>query len=426
MANETQPLEDSRSTQISEPVPAAVLAGVAGTVCFFAVALLYFVWRWYRRRTSKSQQLLHLTPAVGPAMVQGVRHTIDFVLPTIQVTEIGEDSETDFARSYSDTEQYAARYKRRSILERYAIDPQSFQKCLYQDTLAGGGQPPTAGKVGFRLQYSCARQTLLVRVLGAVDLPPAFKRGTANPFVKVTILPDKTPKFASRVQRNTLNPCFGDIFSFSVKRTQVSSKTVRIAVWDHDRFSRKVLVGQACYPLKDSCSSEGEAQDFDSQDVWLDLLPDPEASQSRGGSLLVSLSYHQDSCELTCAMPQARGLKVAPTERDAAVYVKCALYVGHRLIRARKTPPRPRASEVSFGSEASSFTVKLPENHNPLTSNVLLLCSAHCKQGPFLGKTLLGRCRLGPHCGSDAGIRHWKDLIDAPSGEAISRWHPLT
>ncbi|XP_064457893.1 synaptotagmin-3-like [Ornithodoros turicata] len=422
MANDTEvPKDLVRHADI----PVALLGSVGAAVALLVIILLFILWRWHQRRLRKKHQLSRLTPPMTSSVTQGVKHTIDFVLPTIQISEMTEDSETDFARSYSDTEQYAARFKR-SYLGRYAIEPAGFQKGLYQETHTGINVPPTAGRVGFRLQYNTARQTLLVRLLGAADLPPAFKRGTANPFAKVTLLPDKTPKFASRVQKNTLNPCFGDIFSFNVKRTQLASKTVRVAIWDHDRFSRKVLVGQACYQLKENCTNDESAKDFDTQDLWLDLLLDPETSQSRGGALLISLSYQKESGQLTCSMSQAQGLKVpAAADRDAVIYIKCALYVDKRILRSCKTPPQPRASEVAFSDETSSFSVRLPVEHDLSSANVLLICSAHCRLGTFSGKTLLGRCRLGPQCGSDIGIRHWKELSNAPSGESISRWHSL-
>jgi len=57
---------------------------------------------------------------------------------------------------------------------------------------------------------------LSVSVMEATDLPGMDMSGTSDPYVKVYLLPEKKPKFETRVHRKTLNPVFNETFVFKV------------------------------------------------------------------------------------------------------------------------------------------------------------------------------------------------------------------
>ena len=57
---------------------------------------------------------------------------------------------------------------------------------------------------------------LSVSVIEAIDLPGMDMSGTSDPYVKVYLLPEKKPKFETRVHRKTLNPIFNETFVFKV------------------------------------------------------------------------------------------------------------------------------------------------------------------------------------------------------------------
>jgi len=58
---------------------------------------------------------------------------------------------------------------------------------------------------------------LSVGVIEATDLPGMDMSGTSDPYVKVYLLPEKKPKFETRVHRKTLNPVFDETFVFKVR-----------------------------------------------------------------------------------------------------------------------------------------------------------------------------------------------------------------
>ena len=58
-------------------------------------------------------------------------------------------------------------------------------------------------------------QTFFIQVLEAQELPPTdWSTGATDPFVKVYLLPDKKPKFETKVHRKNCNPTFNQTFVF--------------------------------------------------------------------------------------------------------------------------------------------------------------------------------------------------------------------
>lgn len=42
------------------------------------------------------------------------------------------------------------------------------------------------------------------------------RNGMSDPYMKVTILPERKPKFETKIKRNTLNPGYNETFLFNV------------------------------------------------------------------------------------------------------------------------------------------------------------------------------------------------------------------
>lgn len=57
---------------------------------------------------------------------------------------------------------------------------------------------------------------LQVTVYEAMELPGGNMSGSADPYVKVFLHPEKKPKFETKVHRKTLNPQFNETFVFKV------------------------------------------------------------------------------------------------------------------------------------------------------------------------------------------------------------------
>ena len=57
--------------------------------------------------------------------------------------------------------------------------------------------------------------TFLLQVIECAELPPTdWSTGLTDPFVKLYLLPDKKPKYETKVHRKNLNPKFDQTFIF--------------------------------------------------------------------------------------------------------------------------------------------------------------------------------------------------------------------
>ena len=99
------------------------------------------------------------------------------------------------------------------------------------------------GKLTFTLQYVPVTEHLRVCVVKADDLPAKDFSGTADPYVKVYLLPDRRHKYQTKVHRKTLNPEFNETFTFNVPYKDLENRLLQFNVYDFDRFSRHDLIG---------------------------------------------------------------------------------------------------------------------------------------------------------------------------------------
>lgn len=42
------------------------------------------------------------------------------------------------------------------------------------------------------------------------------RNGMSDPYIKLSILPERKPKFETKIKRNNLNPTFNETFQFNV------------------------------------------------------------------------------------------------------------------------------------------------------------------------------------------------------------------
>lgn len=58
---------------------------------------------------------------------------------------------------------------------------------------------------------------LFVTMKEAVGLPAVDSCGTSDPYVKLYILPEKKPRYETKVHLKSLNPVFDETFRFTVR-----------------------------------------------------------------------------------------------------------------------------------------------------------------------------------------------------------------
>lgn len=259
----------------------SLLLGLLG-VGLITCLLVALVVRGYRSKNKKAKQLAAILPkvAVTRPVSYGIRgdQAIEFVVPTITVPEttpysVTEDSMSDSdcfgITSGSDREAGPSTRRIRHPAGRYAISPHEINKRLYLD--CEQRRQNQVGRVNFVLHYSHYRQQLLVTLLSALELPLNEKRHSVNPFAKVRLLPEKTPKFVTKMQRNNANPLFNELFIFPAKKAGLENRVLRISLWHYDRFSRKYFIGQSHFRLGEAGITSAADSDVITDEVWRTL-----------------------------------------------------------------------------------------------------------------------------------------------------------
>lgn len=91
--------------------------------------------------------------------------------------------------------------------------------------------------------------SIIVELLGAVNLPSADRSGLSDPYVRFYLAGDRDCMYMSDVEKNTLNPVFNEKFRFDVG--DVASSTLKVFVYDWDLGSRDDLLGGYIFKLED-------------------------------------------------------------------------------------------------------------------------------------------------------------------------------
>lgn len=366
----------------------------------------------------RNQLLKDITPKVDHR-IMGVRasDSIRFVVPTVQVSETTEDSlsETDSSGSkFSDRE---GRIRKNNI--GYQIHLEDLEKNLYDDDAKDNTRNhENIGCIGFSLHYSYHRQELCVRLIAATDIKSHFLKGTANPYVKLTLLPEKSPKYFTRVHRNTLNPVFNETFLFPAKLFEIEERILKITLWDYDKYSRKIKIGEIKYPVKESNITSSISDDVTTKDLWLSLKYNSDKVNENCGELLISICYNREKATLTLTILKAKNILIRGKDKDtASVYVKVTLYVRKKLVRAKKTVSRRKTPEIEFNN---SFLIHIPQS---ALNEVDILISL-CGKSGIGSKYIIGRTQVGANCISNQGIQHWQDMVASLNSTSV-HWHTL-
>lgn len=118
---------------------------------------------------------------------------------------------------------------------------------------------PSLGTVSLTVDYNFPKKALVVTIVGARGLPAMDEQaGSSDPYVKMTILPEKKHRVKTRVLRKTLDPLFDETFTFyGVAYSSLPELTLHFLVLSFDRFARDDVVGEAVVPLKGVDPSTG-------------------------------------------------------------------------------------------------------------------------------------------------------------------------
>merc|ERR1712051_1023707 len=277
-------------------------------------------------------------------------------------------------------------------------------------------QQEEKGRIKFRLEYDFTLQELKVTIIECAELPPTdWSTGATDPFVKLYLLPDKKPKYESKVHRKNCNPKFDQTFIFkNIPYVDTFDKTLVMAVYDYDRFSSSDKQSEIQVPLN-SIDLAGPV------DEWKDLAPLDDGSDQYLGDLCLSLRYVPSSGKLTVAVLEARKLKKMDITGASDPYVKLKLFdsKGKRIGKKKKTSVKS-CNLNPYWNESFVFLIDEMDMKR-VTLDVTVCDYDLIGGGDPIGKLMLGWTQNKSY---KPGFKHWKEALENPR-RPIIKWHVL-
>merc|ERR1712051_501285 len=277
-------------------------------------------------------------------------------------------------------------------------------------------QQEEKGRIKFRLEYDFTLQELKVTILECAELQPTdWSTGSTDPFVKLYLLPDKKPKYETKVHRKNCNPKFDQHFVFkNIPYVDTFDKTLVLAVYDYDRFSSSDQVSEIQVPLN-SVDLAGPV------DEWKDLAPLDDGSDQYLGDLCLSLRYVPSSGKLTVAVLEARKLKKMDITGASDPYVKLKLFdaKGKRIGKKKKTSVKS-CNLNPYWNESFVFIIE------EMDMKRVTLDITVCDYDLIGGGDPIGKIKLGWSQNKEykPGFKHWKEALENPR-RPIIKWHVL-
>lgn len=137
-----------------------------------------------------------------------------------------------------------------------SVSPDSLKSIT---SLSSEDKQDKLGTLFFSLEYNFEKKAFVVNIKEARGLPAMDEQSmTSDPYIKMTILPEKKHKVKTRVLRKTLDPAFDETFTFyGIPYSQIQDLTLHFMILSFDRFSRDDVIGEVLIPLAGIELSEG-------------------------------------------------------------------------------------------------------------------------------------------------------------------------
>ncbi|XP_054608544.1 synaptotagmin-4 [Dunckerocampus dactyliophorus] len=273
------------------------------------------------------------------------------------------------------------------------------------------------GTLHFALEYQPEKKAFIVHIKEAHGLSPTDEQSlTSDPYIKLTLLPEKKHRVKTRVLRKTLDPMFDETFSFyGIPLARVSELALQFMVLSFDRFSRDEIIGETLVPLSGIDLSEGRVL------MSREIIKRNIKKSSGRGELLLSLCYQSTTNTLTVVVLKARHLPKTDNNGPTDPYVKVNLYHGKKRVCKKKTLVKKCAPNPVFNE---LFTFDLPSDEGLRDNSVELLLMDSDAGNSRCPKRVLGRLVMGTSAVGTAG-EHWREICEHPRRQ-IAKWHAMS
>ncbi|KAM4680525.1 synaptotagmin-like protein 3 isoform 3-T4 [Amazona ochrocephala] len=152
------------------------------------------------------------------------------------------------------------------------------------------GKADVMGEIEFAMRYIFKACILEICIKRCKNLAYGEEKKKCNPYVKVYLLPDKSPqsKRKTAVKKRTVDPEFDETLKYKIEYSQLGSRQLQISVWHAGALKYRVFLGEVVIPLAAWDFQEDSMQLFS----WYQLKPKLEKPEhdliEDSGELLVS------------------------------------------------------------------------------------------------------------------------------------------
>ncbi|KAJ6656904.1 hypothetical protein lerEdw1_002905 [Lerista edwardsae] len=272
----------------------------------------------------------------------------------------------------------------------------------------------TLGTLTFSVDYNFPKKALVVTIQEAHGLPVMDEHSQgSDPYIKMTILPDKRHRVKTRVLRKTLDPIFDETFTFyGIPYSQLQDLVLHFLVLSFDRFSRDDVIGEVMVPLAGVDPSTGKVQ------LTREIIKRNIQKCISRGELQVSLSYQPVAQRMTVVVLKARHLPKMDITGLSDPYVKVNVYYSRKRIAKKKTHVKKCTLNPVFNE---SFIYDIPADLLPDISIEFLVIDFD----RTTKNEVVGRLILGAHSVTAGGVEHWREVCESPRKQ-IAKWHSLS
>ncbi|XP_053551379.1 synaptotagmin-11 [Bombina bombina] len=271
------------------------------------------------------------------------------------------------------------------------------------------------GALTLSVDYNFPKKALVVTIQEAHGLPVMDEHSQgSDPYIKMTILPDKKHRVKTRVLRKTLDPVFDETFTFyGIPYSQLQDLVLHFLVLSFDRFSRDDVIGEVMVPLAGVDPSTGKVQ------LTRDIIKRNIQKCISRGELQVSLSYQPVAQRMTVVVQKAKHLpRMDISGLSGNPYVKVNVYYGRKRIAKKKTHVKKCTLNPVFNE---SFIYDIPTDLLPDISIEFLVIDFD----RTTKNQVVGRLILGAHSITANGVEHWREVCENPR-KLIAKWHSLS
>ncbi|XP_067878842.1 synaptotagmin-11-like [Heterodontus francisci] len=270
------------------------------------------------------------------------------------------------------------------------------------------------GTLSFSVDYNFPKKALVVMIQEAHSLPVMDETTqTSDPYIKMTILPEKKHRIKTRVLRKTLDPLFDETFTFyGIPYNQLQELVLHFLILSFDRFSRDDVIGEVMVPLAGIDPGSGKVQ------LTQEILKRNIQKCVSRGELLVSLCYQPVTHRLTVVVLKARHLPKMDITGLSDPYVKVNMFYGRRRVAKKKTHVKKCTLNPVF-NESFVFDIGA-ETLRDVSIEFLVIDFDRTTKNEVVGCTV-----LGANSASASGVEHWREICETPRRQT-AKWHTLS